>query len=88
MDQVRIQRFLEKTNKKKKNQNDEDGLEPVSAEQANLNSKEEDKLRTKVTQLIKKQKVQQVRKIVKQVDDSKPWGQEGHAKVSNVYNFQ
>lgn len=88
MDQVRIQRFLEKTNKKKKNQNDEDGLEPISAELANLNSKEEDKLRKKVTQLIKKQKVQQVRKIVKQVDDSKPWGQEGHVKVSDVYNFQ
>lgn len=86
MDQVKIQRFFEKT-KKKKNTNGEDVSDVVSAEQGNLNGKGQEKLRKKVTQMIKKQKVQQVRKIVDRVDDSKPWGQEGQVKVCDVYKF-
>ncbi|XP_024018245.1 DNA-directed RNA polymerase 1, mitochondrial [Morus notabilis] len=81
--EVKIQRFFEKTKKKKKkkNTNGEDVSDVVSAEQGNLNGKGQEKLRKKVTQMIKKQKVQQVRIIVDRVDDSKPWGQEGHVKV-------
>jgi DNA-directed RNA polymerase, mitochondrial len=30
---------------------------------------------------MKKQKLRQVRKIVKNQDDSRPWGQDAHAKV-------
>lgn len=36
-----------------------------------------------MTSLIKKQKGQQVREIVKGQDDSKPWGQDNQVKVCN-----
>ena len=36
--------------------------------------------------LMKKQKLQQVRQIVKRQDDSKPWGQDAHVKVSEIYS--
>jgi len=32
---------------------------------------------------MKKQKLRQVRKIVKNQDDSRPWGQDAHAKVGS-----
>ncbi|PON76758.1 DNA-directed RNA polymerase, phage-type [Trema orientale] len=79
--EVRIQRFFEKTKKKKKNTNDKELEGESSTEQEKVISKEQQRLRNKVTQLIKKQKVQQVRGILKQQDDSKPWGQEAHVKV-------
>lgn len=44
-------------------------------------TKEEQILRKKVTDLMKKQKVQQVRKIVRGQDVSKPWGQDAQVKV-------
>lgn len=47
---------------------------------------EQDRLRKKVTKLMKKQKLKQVRMIVKEHDDLKPWGQEAHVKVS-VFNL-
>lgn len=84
MDQVRIQRFLEKTKKKNiidKKPGGEYG--PVADEQEKL-IKGQEKLRKKVTQLIKKQKVKQVRGIVKEQDDSKPWSQEAHVKVCDI----
>ncbi|KAK2635967.1 hypothetical protein Ddye_030759 [Dipteronia dyeriana] len=71
--EARIHRFLEST-KKKKNLTD-DKLEGAS------DPKEQEKLRKKVTNLIKKQKLQQVRGILKGQDDSKPWGQEAHVKI-------
>ncbi|KAK3222754.1 hypothetical protein Dsin_009779 [Dipteronia sinensis] len=71
--EARIHRFLEST-KKKKNLTDEK-LEGAT------DPKEQEKLRKKVTNLIKKQKLQQVRGILKGQDDSKPWGQEAHVKV-------
>lgn len=43
--------------------------------------KERERLRKKVKILMKKQKLQQVRKIVKQQDDEKPWGQDNLVKV-------
>lgn len=75
--EVRIHKFLEKTRKKPskdmKNGNGEvDSL-----------TKEQESLRKKVTNLMKKHKLHQVRKIVKGQDDSKPWGQEGQAKVGS-----
>ncbi|KAL2905252.1 DNA-directed RNA polymerase 1B mitochondrial [Bienertia sinuspersici] len=69
--EVKIRRFLE-TSKRKP---------------AAMNSGEDDaakaqqKLVKKVTTLIKKQKVQQVREIVKGQDDLKPWGQDNQVKV-------
>lgn len=81
--EARIQRFLEKTKKKKKNTENkepEGGSEPGTSEQDQV-EKRETKLRKKVTHLMKKQKVQQVRLIVKGHDDSKPWGQETQVKV-------
>lgn len=75
MNQVKIHRFLEKS-KKKTNIDKKSG----SAEVDSI-TKEQELLRKRVTNLMKKQKLQQVRKIVKGQDDSKPWGQDTHAKV-------
>ncbi|KAF5727791.1 DNA-directed RNA polymerase 1B mitochondrial-like [Tripterygium wilfordii] len=80
--EARILWFLEKT-KKKKNSTDKhpEGEPDISTDVQEKQTKQQDKLRRKVTTLMKKQKVHQVRKIVKEQDDSKPWGQEAHAKV-------
>ncbi|CAK9155961.1 unnamed protein product [Ilex paraguariensis] len=75
---VRIHKFLEKTKKKKVDRDAKsewDGSNPVVQEQ--------EKLRKKVTGLMKKQKLQAVRQIVKRQDDSKPWNQEAKAKVGS-----
>ncbi|KAM6548275.1 hypothetical protein CsatB_019951 [Cannabis sativa] len=88
--EVRIQKFFEKTKKKKKKKDantKSDDKEPEDEPDAETIEKEisinkdQQKLRKKITMLIKKQKVQQVKEIVKQQDDSKPWGQEAHVKV-------
>ncbi|KAJ6768595.1 DNA-DIRECTED RNA polymerase [Salix koriyanagi] len=80
----RIHKFLEKTKKRK---NVEDKISEVKSdaaiEEGNKLTKEQEKLRKKVTTLIKKQKVQQVRRIVKGHGDSLPWGQEEHCKVGS-----
>jgi DNA-directed RNA polymerase len=44
-------------------------------------AKEQQRLRKKVTDLMKKQKLRQVRNIVKNQDNSRPWGQDVQAKV-------
>lgn len=49
--------------------------------------KEQEKLRKKVTNLIKKQKLPAVRQIVKGADDSKPWGQDAKAKVWVIFSI-
>lgn len=73
--EARIHRFLGKTKiKHSANGRPEDKLDPVIKEQDKL-------LRKKVTNLMKKQKVQQLRKIVKQQDEAKPWGQDAQVKV-------
>lgn len=76
MCQVRIHKFLEKTKRKKgdKEKENEGG-------DSDFVIKEEEKLRKKVTKLMKKQKLRVVRHIVKGKDDSKPWGQDTKAKV-------
>ncbi|XP_043721736.1 DNA-directed RNA polymerase 2, chloroplastic/mitochondrial-like [Telopea speciosissima] len=75
--EVRIHKFLEKTrrktNKDKKNQEGE--CDPVTIEQ--------EKLRKKVNNLMKKQKLQQLRHVLKGQDDSKPWGLEAQAKIGS-----
>lgn len=74
--EARIQRFLEKT-KRKKSKDKAAGAEPdVAAE-------EQDKLRKKVTTLVKKKKLYQVRQILKGQDDLTPWGQDAQAKVGS-----
>ncbi|KAK6252007.1 hypothetical protein QUC31_013727 [Theobroma cacao] len=79
--EAKIQSFLGKTKKKKTTDKKPDGeSEPVTNKQEKL-VKDQEKLRKKVTQLLKKQKVHQVRKIVKGHDTSKSWGQEAHVKV-------
>ncbi|XP_034707370.1 DNA-directed RNA polymerase 2, chloroplastic/mitochondrial-like isoform X1 [Vitis riparia] len=76
--EVRIHNFLEKTKRKKvgKDKNVEGGgFDPVIHEQ--------EKLRKKVTNLMKKQKLHAARQIVKGHDNSKPWGPEAKAKVGS-----
>lgn len=71
---------MEKTKKKKVKEDDEDrrdGTNAASQEQEKL----QEKLRHKVTDLIKKRKLPAVQKLVKGQDDLKPWGQEAKAKV-------
>lgn len=76
--QIRIQRFLEKTKKKKVNKDKEDEESP------NTIIKEQ-KLKKMVTDLMKKQKLRAVRQIVKRHDDLKPWSQDAKAKVCMIF---
>ncbi|KAI8539321.1 hypothetical protein RHMOL_Rhmol09G0173000 [Rhododendron molle] len=72
--EARIYRFLERTKKKNTEiKNPEEESDSVV--------KDEQKLRKKVNVLMKKQKVKQVRAIVKEHDDVKPWGQDAQVKV-------
>ncbi|CAD6223034.1 unnamed protein product [Miscanthus lutarioriparius] len=77
--EVRINRFLEKTRKKS---NKEMEKEEEAAGGTDI-AKEQQRLRKKVTDLMKKQKLRQVRKIVKNQDNSRPWGQDAQAKVGS-----
>lgn len=76
IDQIRIHKFLEKTKKKKA-----DNTKKNEETESDTVIKEEEKLRKKVTNLIKKQKLPAVRQIVKGQDDSKPWSSDAKAKV-------
>ncbi|KAJ7971138.1 DNA-directed RNA polymerase [Quillaja saponaria] len=78
--EVRIHRFLEKTKKRKGDKGEEKG----EGESDGV-IKEQEKLRKKVTDLMKKQKLLAVRQIVKGHDASKPWGQD--AKAKPIYNL-
>lgn len=73
--EARIHKFLEKTKRKNAFNKTQGETEPAAEEQ--------EKLRKKVTHLLKKQKLQQVKGIVKEQDDSKPWGQEAQLKVGS-----
>lgn len=77
MHQVRIHNFLERTKKKKVGKDQETG-ESVAV------MKENEKLNKKVNNLMKKQKLQAVRRIVRGHDNSKSWTQEAKAKVCMV----
>ncbi|XP_023745245.1 uncharacterized protein LOC111893416 [Lactuca sativa] len=76
--EVRIHRFMEKSKRKASlNESPDDDSEAVNNEQ------QLQKLRKKVTNLVKKKKLQQVRHIVKQQDQLKPWGQDAQVKVGS-----
>ncbi|KAJ6371154.1 hypothetical protein OIU77_001622 [Salix suchowensis] len=78
--EIRIHNILEKTRKKKEKADDsKNGVEGESPSVM----KEQENLRKKVTDLIKKQKLPAVRKIVKGKDDSKPWNTDARAKVGS-----
>ncbi|KAB5516530.1 hypothetical protein DKX38_027178 [Salix brachista] len=78
--EIRIHNILEKTRKKKEKADDrKNGVEGESPSVM----KEQENLRKKVTDLIKKQKLPAVRKIVKGKDDSKPWNADARAKVGS-----
>ncbi|PRQ53261.1 putative DNA-directed RNA polymerase [Rosa chinensis] len=74
--EVRIHNFLERTKKKKVGKDQETG-------ESDAMMKENEKLNKKVTNLMKKQKMQAVRHIVRGHDDSKGWSQEAKAKVGS-----
>lgn len=76
MDKVRIHYFLEKTKKKKAEKDAEKAVDESDA-----NTEEQGKTRTKVTTLIKKQKLRAVRLILNRQIESQPWGQDARAKV-------
>lgn len=67
---------MEKTKKKKKLKAEEDPL-GLSTEQ--------EKLRKRVTDMLKKQKLRAVRHIVEGHDDTKPWDEEIRAKVCGFF---
>ncbi|XP_052198727.1 DNA-directed RNA polymerase 1B, mitochondrial isoform X2 [Diospyros lotus] len=72
--EARIHRFMERTkNKNAFKKNPEKGSDSSVQEQK--------KLRKKVAVLMKKQKLHQVRKIVKEHNDIKPWGLDAQVKV-------
>ncbi|XP_023748334.1 DNA-directed RNA polymerase 1, mitochondrial [Lactuca sativa] len=76
--EARIHRFMEKSKRKASlNESPDDDSEAVNNEQ------QLQKLRKKVTNLVKKKKLQQVRHIVKQQDQLKPWGQDAQVKVGS-----
>ncbi|KAK9750321.1 hypothetical protein RND81_02G187500 [Saponaria officinalis] len=71
--EAKLRKFLDKSKKKSTpNGNPEDPA-----------AKEQERLGKKVTNLMKKQKVHQIRRIVKGHDDSKPWGQDNQVKVGS-----
>lgn len=75
--EVRIHNFLEKMKKKKHDKDNENN------DQLDSQMNEQERLRKKVTNLIKKQKLLAVRQIVKGTDDSRPWGKDTKAKVGS-----
>nr|XP_043612341.1 DNA-directed RNA polymerase 1, mitochondrial-like [Erigeron canadensis] len=76
--EARIHRFMEKSKRKASlNESPDDDSEAANSEQ------QMQKLRKKVNVLVKKKKLQQVRHIVKQQDDMKPWGQDAQVKVGS-----
>ncbi|KAI6686294.1 hypothetical protein NL676_032207 [Syzygium grande] len=75
-----LQKFLEKTKKKSAKSKDLEGESDLQTSEGQPNE-EQEKLRKRVSTLMKKQKVFQVRGLVKAQDESKPWGQENHVKI-------
>lgn len=75
--EVRIHKFLEKTQKKKSDRSKKNEAEE------SVGIKEEQKLRKKVMDLMKKQKLVAVRGLVKRQDDTKPWGTVIKTKVGS-----
>uniref|UniRef100_A0A2P2MCN7 DNA-directed RNA polymerase n=1 Tax=Rhizophora mucronata TaxID=61149 RepID=A0A2P2MCN7_RHIMU len=80
--EARIHKFLGKTKKDKSGEGkDPEGEYNAKTDGRDKKAEEKEKLRRKVNTLMKKQKVHQIRQLVKGQDDSMPWGQEAHVKV-------
>ncbi|GAB2280148.1 DNA-directed RNA polymerase 1B, mitochondrial [Dionaea muscipula] len=80
--EARIHKFLEKTkvkNAKNSKREDKNATNSLLEDEAKTKAR----LRKKVTNLMKQQKRHQVREIVKEHDDSKPWGQDAQVKVGS-----
>ncbi|KAK9676163.1 hypothetical protein RND81_11G058800 [Saponaria officinalis] len=71
--EANLRRFLEKSKRKStpNSTSDDDA------------AKVQERLGKKVTNLMKKQKVHQIRRIVKGHDDTKPWGQDNQVKIGS-----
>ncbi|KAK9095670.1 hypothetical protein Scep_027139 [Stephania cephalantha] len=74
--EARIHKFLDKTKSNSKKGRGKEASSPVADD-----VKEKGNLRNKVLDLMKKQKLHQLRQIVKRQEDSKPWGQAARIKV-------
>ncbi|MED6149138.1 DNA-directed RNA polymerase 1B, mitochondrial [Stylosanthes scabra] len=89
--EAKIYRFMEKTKTTKSTNVDKPAgaCDPESVEKDKLTedkekaAKDQKRLRKKVSMLMKKQKKQQALGIVRGLDPSKPWGQEGQVKVGS-----
>lgn len=68
--------------KKKKHDKDNENNDQLDSQM-----NEQERLRKKVTNLIKKQKLLAVRQIVKGTDDSRPWGKDTKAKVWVIFSI-
>ncbi|PWA84154.1 DNA-directed RNA polymerase 2B [Artemisia annua] len=79
--EIRIQNFLEKTKTKKAAKATKHAK--TEEEVPGIVTKEQEGLHKKVTNLIKKQKLHAVGRIVKGQDDSKPWPQHVKAQVGS-----
>ncbi|MED6185301.1 DNA-directed RNA polymerase 2B, chloroplastic/mitochondrial [Stylosanthes scabra] len=77
--EVKIHKFLEKTKKKKGHKGKKNEADAQSA----VDYKEGEKLRKKVLDMMKKQKLVTVRGIVNGQDDAKPWGSVIKSKVGS-----
>jgi DNA-directed RNA polymerase len=73
--QVKVHNFLEKTKKKPQKRTKNEVVEAQTV------TKEQEVIHKHLKDLMKKQKGRIVRKIVKERDDSKPWGNALQAKV-------
>ncbi|GFP97934.1 DNA-directed RNA polymerase 2b chloroplastic/mitochondrial [Phtheirospermum japonicum] len=76
--EVRIHHFLEKTKKKKVEKDTEN-----EGDESGVNIQEQEKLRQKVTTLMKKQKLRAVRQLVNKQIEFQSWGQDAKAKVGS-----
>ncbi|KAL6521671.1 DNA-directed RNA polymerase 2B, chloroplastic/mitochondrial [Orobanche gracilis] len=76
--EVRILYFLEKTKKKKVEEDTE-----KEGDESGVNIQEQQKLRKRVTILMKKQKLRAVRQLVNKQIQFQPWAQDAKAKVGS-----
>lgn len=80
--QASIHKFLEKTKKRKISKPGEEEVDvPLKL------TLEQERLRKRVNDLLKKQRLSAARHIVKYQDDSKSWGQEIRAKVCLIFMY-
>ncbi|XP_077214718.1 DNA-directed RNA polymerase 3, chloroplastic-like [Tasmannia lanceolata] len=74
--EVRIHKFLERTKKSGRGKK-------INRDKHEASSKEQEVLRKRVTNLMKKQKRIEVQKLLKNDDDTKSWGRDAQAKLGS-----